>query len=72
MHCVVPPVPLVLHCCRRAMVKSATEAGSVPTFHYMDEVNVDELLGLRALLKDDPTLEGKRFSGATTCLYTHC
>jgi hypothetical protein len=40
------------------MVKSATEAGSIPTFHYMDEVEVDGLLAARALLKDHPTLGG--------------
>jgi hypothetical protein len=40
------------------MVKSATEAGSIPTFHYMDEVEVEGLLGLRRMLKDDPALEG--------------
>jgi hypothetical protein len=32
------------------MVKSATEAGSIPTFHYMDEVEVEGLLGLRRML----------------------
>jgi hypothetical protein len=41
------------------MVKSATEAGSLPTFHYMDEVEVDGLLELRRLLKDDPALDGE-------------
>lgn len=42
----------------RAMIKSATEAGSIPTFHYMDEVEVDGLLGARTLLKHDDTLAG--------------
>jgi hypothetical protein len=41
------------------MVKSASEAGSIPTFHFMDEVEVDGLLELRRLLKDDPTLDGE-------------
>jgi hypothetical protein len=41
------------------MVKSASEAGSLPTFHYMDEVDVDGLLELRRLLKDDPALDGE-------------
>jgi hypothetical protein len=40
------------------MIKSATEAGSIPTFHYMDEVEVDALLAARTLLKEDDTLEG--------------
>ncbi|WIA09649.1 hypothetical protein OEZ85_009036 [Tetradesmus obliquus] len=47
---------------RRAMVKSATEAGSIPTFHFMDEVEVEGLLGLRRLLKDDPALDGAKLT----------
>jgi len=41
------------------MIKSATEAGAIPTFHYMDEIEVDGLLAARALLKDDSTLSGE-------------
>lgn len=40
------------------MIKSATEAGSIPTFHYMDEFEVDGLLAARGLLKGDDTLGG--------------
>lgn len=43
----------------RAMVKSSIEAAAVPTFHYMDEVNVDGLLHIRHLLKNDPALAGE-------------
>jgi hypothetical protein len=42
------------------MIKSATEAGSIPTFHYMDEIEVDGLLAARALFKNDDTLAGVR------------
>jgi hypothetical protein len=41
------------------MIKSAVEAGSIPTFHYMDEIEVDALLAARALLKSDDTLAGE-------------
>eukprot|EP00775_Hariotina_reticulata_P005546 gene5546-5782_t len=30
-----------------AMIKSALEASHIPTFHYMDEINVDALLAVR-------------------------
>jgi hypothetical protein len=29
------------------MIKSAVEASHIPTFHYMDEINVDALLAVR-------------------------
>ncbi len=45
------------------MIKSATEAGAIPTFHYMDEIEVDGLLAARSLLKNDDTLQGKWVSG---------
>jgi hypothetical protein len=48
------------------MVKSATEAGAIPTFHYMDEVEVEGLLQLRRLLKDEPVLEGEQCKPAGT------
>lgn len=50
----------VLCCVFRAMIKSATEAGAIPTFHYMDEIEVDGLLAARSLLKHDDTLQGER------------
>jgi hypothetical protein len=50
------------------MIKSATEAGSIPTFHYMDELEVDALLAARALLKQDDTLEG---ACVRLCVYVH-
>jgi 2-oxoisovalerate dehydrogenase E2 component (dihydrolipoyl transacylase) len=37
---------------RRAMVKSATEAAAVPTFHYMDDLEMDGLIQIRSQLKD--------------------
>ncbi|KAF8073201.1 Dbt [Scenedesmus sp. PABB004] len=42
----------------RAMVRSAVEAGRVPTFHYLDELPVDRLLAARALLREHPALRG--------------
>jgi len=47
------PTRVPLHGYRRAMVKSATEAAAVPTFHYMDELQMDELIRVRAQLKDE-------------------
>jgi hypothetical protein len=47
------------------MIKSATEAGSIPTFHYMDEIEMDGLLAARALLKTDDALAGVRTNQAT-------
>jgi hypothetical protein len=41
------------------MIKSATEAGAIPTFHFMDEVEVDGLLAARALLQGDAALQGE-------------
>lgn len=47
---------------RRAMIKSASEAGSIPTFHYMDEIEMDGLLAARALLKTDDALAGAKLT----------
>jgi pyruvate/2-oxoglutarate dehydrogenase complex dihydrolipoamide acyltransferase (E2) component len=38
---------------RRAMVKSSVEAAAVPTFHYMDDLEVDELLKVKGQLAAD-------------------
>jgi hypothetical protein len=46
------------------MIKSATEAGAIPTFHYMDEIEVDGLLAARSLLKHDDTLQGESAAAA--------
>lgn len=66
-----PPVPLYttpgatrtkITGYRRAMVRSMTEAASVPMFHYQDEVVMDALMALRQQLKTDPALQGAKLT----------
>ncbi|KAI8463741.1 MAG: lipoamide acyltransferase [Monoraphidium minutum] len=47
-----PPTRVPLRGYRRAMVKSALEAAAVPTFHYFDDMELDELLRVRGHLRE--------------------
>lgn len=46
----------------RAMVKSMTEANRIPTFHFCDDLRMDNLIGMRKLLQQDPALRGLKLT----------
>jgi len=46
----------------KVMVKTMTEANSIPTFGYCDEIDVSNLVGLREAAKDITKETGVRFS----------
>ncbi|GBF99987.1 hypothetical protein Rsub_12714 [Raphidocelis subcapitata] len=48
-----PPTRVPLRGYRRAMVRSATEAAAVPTFHYMDDLEMDDLMAVRAQIRSE-------------------
>lgn len=58
------PTRIPLRGYRRAMVRSSTEAVAVPTFHYMDEMEMDELIRIRSQIRDDlaPLLGGAKLT----------
>lgn len=60
-----PPTHIPLRGYRRAMARSAAEAAVVPTFHYMDEMMMDELMRVRAHVKQEA---GRQLLGASVKL----
>lgn len=47
---------------RKAMVKSMAAAGAVPHFHFCEEVQMDALVALRALLRTEAVLGGAKLT----------